>query len=67
MFRALCAHRQEVKIVLYSIWYYTLKQVSDLKLLKYNYINMIFLFSFFRAKVYVCKYSQVLALLLCFF
>ena len=21
MFRALCAHRQEVKIVLYSIWY----------------------------------------------
>jgi len=22
MFRALCAHQQEVKIVLYSIWYY---------------------------------------------
>jgi len=22
MFRALCAHHQEVKIVLYSIWYY---------------------------------------------
>ena len=22
MFRALCAHRQEVKIVLYSIWYH---------------------------------------------
>jgi len=23
MFRALCAHHQEVKIVLYSIWYHT--------------------------------------------
>jgi len=23
MFRALCAHHQEVKFVLYSIWYYT--------------------------------------------
>ena len=22
MFRALCAHRQEIKIVLYSIWYH---------------------------------------------
>jgi len=22
MFRALCAHRQEVKVVLYSIWYH---------------------------------------------
>ena len=22
MFRALCAHRQEVKIVLYSLWYH---------------------------------------------
>jgi len=37
MFRALCARHQEVKIVLYSI---TLKQVSGLKLLKYNSINM---------------------------
>jgi len=40
MFRAPCAHHQEVKL------YYTvsdiirLKQVSGLKLLKYNSINM---------------------------
>ena len=81
MFRALCAHHREVKIVLHSIWYrhtetsewskitkiqlysstcfehyvliirrsklhytasgiVTLKQVSGLKLLKYNSINM---------------------------
>jgi len=28
MFRALCAHRQEVKIVLYSIWYHHNLQVA---------------------------------------
>jgi len=35
-----CAHHQEVKVALYSLWYITLKQVSGLKLLKYNFINM---------------------------
>ena len=34
MFRAPSAHHQEVKIVLYSFWYPTLKQVSGLKLQK---------------------------------
>jgi len=30
MFRALCAHHQEVKIVLYSIWYHhTCRWASD--------------------------------------
>ena len=33
MFRAPCAHRQEVKIVLYSIWYHH-TETSGLKLLK---------------------------------
>jgi len=37
MFRALCAHHQEVKIV-YSIWYRH-TETSGLKLLKYNSIN----------------------------
>ena len=41
MFRALCAHHHEVKILLYSIWYHhTEKKVSCLKLLKYKSINM---------------------------
>jgi len=39
MFGALCAHHQEVKIVLYSIWYHHTK-TSGLKSLKYNSINM---------------------------
>jgi len=29
MFRALCAHHQEVKIVLYSIWYHHTLQVAE--------------------------------------
>jgi len=29
--------------------------------------NYSLLFSFFRAKVYLCKYSQLFALLLCYF
>ena len=33
MFRALCAHHQEVKIVLHSIWYHH-TETSGLKLLK---------------------------------
>jgi len=40
MFRALCAHHQEVKIVYTAFGAVTLKQVSGLKLLKYNSINM---------------------------
>ena len=35
MFRALCAHHQEFKIVLYSIWYHPLsKKVVFIQLLK---------------------------------
>ena len=40
MFRALCARRQEAKIVYKASGAVTLKQVSGLKLLKYNSINM---------------------------
>jgi len=36
-----CAHYQEVKIELHSLWYlHTEKKVSGVKLLKYNSINM---------------------------
>jgi hypothetical protein len=31
MFRALCAHHQEVKIVLYSIWYHGARPVHRLR------------------------------------
>jgi len=40
MFRALCAHHQKFKIVLYSIWYHHTEYVSGLKLLKYSSTNM---------------------------
>jgi len=40
MFRALCAHHQEVKLYYIASGIITLKQVSGLKLLKYNSINM---------------------------
>jgi hypothetical protein len=38
MFRALCAHHQEVKLYYTASGIVTLKQVSGLKLLKYNSI-----------------------------
>ena len=44
MFRALCAHHQEVKIVLYSIWYrYTCGWPSRAQVergLLYNFISV---------------------------
>jgi len=40
MFRALCAHRQESKLYYAASGIITLKQVSGLKLLKYNSIML---------------------------
>ena len=41
MFRALCAHHQLVKFYYTASGIITLKQVSGLKLLKYNFSVMI--------------------------
>ena len=55
MFRAPCAHRQEVKIVLYSIWYHhtetsewskITKITKITKIYKYEHIVVIFFVNF---------------------
>jgi len=43
MFRALCAHRQEVKIVLYSIWFHHTEtrersKITKIQFYKYEHI-----------------------------
>ena len=43
MFRALCAHHQEVKIVLYSIWYHHTEtsewsKITKIQFYKYEHI-----------------------------
>jgi len=41
MFRALCAHHQEVRIVLYSIWYRHTETSEWSKITKKNFILVI--------------------------
>ena len=58
MFRAPCAHRQEVKIVLYSIWYHHTetsewsKITKITKIYKNEYIVVNFLCEFSHKKLY---------------
>jgi len=51
MFRALCAHHQEVKIVLYSIWYHTgtneWSKITEIQLYEYKHIVVKFMCEFF--------------------
>jgi hypothetical protein len=52
MFRALCAHHQEVKILLYSIWYRHTgtsewSKITKIQLYKYEHIVLKFLYEFF--------------------
>jgi hypothetical protein len=42
MFRALCAHRQEVKIVLYSLWYHHTETSAWSKITKITKITKIY-------------------------
>ena len=57
MFRALCAHHQEVKIVLYSIWYHHTEtsewsKITKIQFYKYEQIVVKFMYEFFG-----CDYS----------
>jgi len=52
MFRALCAHRQEVKIVSYSIWYHHTEtsvwsKITKTQFYKYEHIVVKFMCEFF--------------------
>jgi len=53
MFRALCAHHQEVKIVLHSIWYHHTEtsewsKITEIQFYKYEHIVVKFMYEFFR-------------------
>ena len=44
MFRATCAHRQEVKIVLYSLWYHHTYRCDDTwnkVIVKQNFVHQV--------------------------
>jgi hypothetical protein len=52
MFRALCARHQEVKIVLYSIWYHHTEtnewyKITKIQFYKYEHIVVKFAYEFF--------------------
>jgi len=52
MFRVLCAHRQEVKILLYSIWYHHTEtsewsEITKIQFYKYEHIVVKFMYEFF--------------------
>jgi hypothetical protein len=60
MFRPLCVHHQEVKIVLYSIWYHhteTSEWSKITKIYKYEYIVVKFIYVF-----YGCDYCILLTI-----
>ena len=61
MFRALCAHHQEVKIVLYSVWYHHTETSEWYKITKtqfYKYEAMVvkFMYEFFTPEKFTHKF-----------
>ena len=62
MFRALCAHHQEVKIVLYSIWYHHTEtsewfKITKMQFYKYDKRVVKFMYEFFG-----CDYCTLLTI-----
>ena len=62
MFRALCAHHQEVKIVLYSIWYHHTEtsewsKITKILLYKYEHILLKFVWIFRLWLLYITYYN----------
>ena len=62
MFRALCTHHQEVKIVLYSIWYYHTEtsdwpKITKIQFHKYEHMVVKFMYKFFG-----CDYCVLLTI-----
>ena len=60
MFRALCAHHQELKIVLYNIWYHHTEtnewsKITKIQFYKYEHIVVKFMYEFFG-----CDYCTLL-------
>ena len=59
LLRALCAHHQEVKIVLYSVWYHHTETSEWSKITKIQFYNMVvkFMYEFFG-----CDYCILLTI-----
>ena len=58
MFRALCAHHHEVKILLYSIWRHHTEtsewsQITKIQLHKYKHIVVKFMYEFLGCDYYI--------------
>ena len=67
MFRALCAHYQEVKIVLYSIWYHDTETCewstsTKIQFCKYKRIVVKFMYEFFGCDYCIfLRYKHVMS------
>jgi len=62
MFRALCAHHQDVKIVLYSIWFHHTEtsersEIIKIQFYEYEHIAVKFMYEFFG-----CDYCILLTI-----
>ena len=55
MFRAPCAHRQEVKTVLYSLWYHHTETSEWSKITKITKINKIYKYKFCASSWLITK------------
>ena len=63
MFRALCAHHQEVKIVFYSIWYHDTEtsewsKITKVQFSKYEHIVVKFMYSYLNLTHVSLPYSS---------
>jgi len=61
MFRALSAHHQEVKIVLYSIWYHHTEtsewpKITKIQFYKYEHIVVKLMCEFFGCEKFIHKF-----------
>jgi len=62
MFRAPCAHRQEVKTVLYSLWYHHTETSEWSKITKITKSTKIYEYEHIVVK-FVCSYLYILVIL----
>ena len=59
MFRALCAHRQEVKIVLYSLWYHHTETSEWSKITKIKFYYYVLIFIYFSNFSYFSNFRPL--------
>ena len=66
MFRATCAHHQEIKIVLYNIWYHHTETSEWSKIIKIQFYIYIYIYEHivvkFMYEFFGCKYCVLLSM-----